>query len=249
MSPRVALVTGAAGGIGNAVAERLGADGWVVAAADTAAVSSVAGSIHGYALDVRHSDEVRAVVSTIVDRFGGLDAVVNCAGTGGPTSGALTVGVDEFRTVFDINVLGTFLVSQAAAKAMIRLRRPGRIINMGSVFGQQAVPDGIAYCASKGAITLLSQSLSLELAPEAITVNTIAPGYIWTPMHEKEITLRAERDNISFDDERRAIRSSIPLQRHGTGADIAGAVCWLLSSDADYVTGQTISVNGGVFLT
>jgi NAD(P)-dependent dehydrogenase (short-subunit alcohol dehydrogenase family) len=125
----------------------------------------------------------------------------------------------------------------------------GTIVNLGSLFGQQGVPFGAPYCMSKGAIALLTHSLALELAPHGITVNTIAPGNMATEMHFDELRDRAARAGGTFDAELEAARAEVPLGRHGTGEDVAGAVAWLASAGAAYVTGQTIAVNGGVLLT
>lgn len=246
---RVALVTGAGRGLGRAIADRLLADGWSVAAADLEPADL--GSEHGIgcAVDVSSQKDVEAYVACAVERFGRIDAVVNNAGIGGPTDPVVETDPAEFMRVLAVNLLGPFLVARAAAPVMIAAGAGGRIVNIGSLFGQQAVADGAAYCSSKGGLVLLTQSLALELARYGITVNTVAPGNMWTAMHEAEIELRAAQSGRSFDDEREQVRRSVPLGRHGTGDDIAGAVSWLLGEDARYVTGQTVSVNGGVFLT
>ena len=125
----------------------------------------------------------------------------------------------------------------------------GAIVNLGSIFGQQGVAGGAAYCASKGGVALLTHSLSLELAPFRVRVNTIAPGNMASEMHWEDLRAQAAARGSSFEEEAERVRASIPLGRHGTGEDLAGAVVWLLSDDASYVTGQTIGVNGGVLLT
>ena len=140
-------------------------------------------------------------------------------------------------------------VARAAIPHLRRTAPGSAIVTLGSMFGQQAVARGSAYCASKGAVTSFMQGLALELAPEGIRVNSIAPGNMLTDMHRDELAMRADEAGVSLAEMTEQVRSSIPLQRHGVAADIAGAVAWLLSSDADYVTGQTISVNGGVILT
>jgi NAD(P)-dependent dehydrogenase (short-subunit alcohol dehydrogenase family) len=117
------------------------------------------------------------------------------------------------------------------------------------MFGQRGVPFGASYCASKGGVALLTQSLALELAPHGVRVNTVAPGNMATDMHFDELRARADRNGSSFDDEVAAARAEVPLGRHGTADDVAGAIAWLASGDADYVTGQTIAVNGGMLLT
>lgn len=264
MSTRVALVTGAARGLGHSIARRLLADGWAVAAGDLEPVPLEPGSLESgplesgslesgraisCAVDVSSVDDVTAFVTRTVERFGRIDAVVNNAGVGGPSQAVVDTDPADFVRVLEVNLVGAFLVARAAAPVMADAGRGGRIVNLGSLFGQQGVANGAAYCASKGGVTALTQSLALELAPHGITVNTVAPGNMWTQMHADDVMARAAQANHTPDEEREAIRRSIPLGRHGTGEDIAGAVAWLLSEDAAYVTGQTISVNGGVYLT
>jgi NAD(P)-dependent dehydrogenase (short-subunit alcohol dehydrogenase family) len=132
---------------------------------------------------------------------------------------------------------------------MIAQGTGGAIVNVGSLFGQQGVAHGAAYCASKGGVTLLTHSLAAELAPHGIRVNSVAPGHMATEMHFDELRERAARGGTSFEEEREAARDAVPLGRHGTGEDVAGAVAWLASDDAAYVTGQTIAVNGGLLLS
>lgn len=249
MSPRVALVTGAAQGLGRSITERLLADGWTVSAADVTPTSFEADRALTCIVDVSLADDVARYVERTVEHFGRIDAVVNNAGIGGPTKAVVDTDPADFVRVLQVNLVGSFLVARAAASVIIEARRGGRIVNLGSLFGQQGVAGGAAYSASKSGVTALTHSLALELAPHGITVNTVAPGNMWTQMHAEEVAARAAQGQRTFDEEREAIRTSIPLGRHGTGDDIAGAVAWLLSEDAAYVTGQTISVNGGVYLT
>ena len=125
----------------------------------------------------------------------------------------------------------------------------GAIVNLGSIFGQQGVANGAAYCASKGGVALLTHSLALELAPHAIRVNTVAPGNMLTEMHLDDLRVGATERGVALDEEIERVRATVPLGRHGTADDVAGVVAWLASPDAAYVTGQTIGVNGGVILT
>jgi NAD(P)-dependent dehydrogenase (short-subunit alcohol dehydrogenase family) len=249
MSPRVALVTGAAQGLGRSIAGRLLADGWAVSAADLTPTPIDADESLSCTVDVSSQDDVARYVERTLERFGRVDAVVNNAGIGGPSKAVVDTDPADFVRVLEVNLVGSFLVARAAASVMIGAGRGGRIVNLGSLFGQQGVAGGAAYSASKSGITALTHSLALELAPHGITVNTVAPGNMWTQMHADEVAVRAARANRTPEEEREAIRGSIPLGRHGTGDDIAGAVAWLLSEDAAYVTGQTVSVNGGVYLT
>jgi NAD(P)-dependent dehydrogenase (short-subunit alcohol dehydrogenase family) len=241
-----AIVTGAAGGLGGAVAERLAADGWSLALVDVAQPPALGLALTGSVADEAFA--ARAVEET-VERFGGLDLLVNAAGIGGENHPVVDLPLAELRRVLDVNAVGSFVFAQAAARAMIPRGRGGCIVNFGSIFGQQGVAEGAPYCMSKGAITLLTQSLAVELAPHRIRVNTVSPGNMATEMHWDHLRWLAAERGTSFDAERAAVAASVPLGRHGSGADIAGAVAWLASDDAAYVTGQTIGVNGGVFLT
>ncbi len=254
-----ALVTGGARGLGEAIAARLVREGWSLALLDTApAVSQTAErlaalgdgvTVLAFTGDVRDADRVDAVVAEVVSRLGGLDLLVNNAGIGGPSSDLVDTPLEEVRRVLDVNLFGAFIVARAVARAMIDRGGGGCIVNMGSFYGQQGVAGGAAYCASKGGVALLTHSLALELSPHGIRVNTIAPGNMATEMHWQGLREDAALRGTRFEDEVEAVRASIPLGRHGSGDDVAGAVVWLAGEDAAYVTGQTIGVNGGALLT
>jgi NAD(P)-dependent dehydrogenase (short-subunit alcohol dehydrogenase family) len=242
MGPLRALVTGGARGLGAAVVARIVRDGARVAVIDLADGVDFVG-------DVSDEEFVARAVPEAAGRLGGLDLLVNNAAIGGSTADLADTSSAEVRRVLEVNLLGAFLVAREAARVMIAQGTGGLIVNLGSIFGQQGVAGGAAYCASKGGVALLTHSLALELAPHGIRVNTIAPGNMATEMHWADLRERAARAGTSFTDEVERVRATIPLGRHGTGADIAGAVVWLASEDAAYVTGQTIGVNGGALLT
>jgi NAD(P)-dependent dehydrogenase (short-subunit alcohol dehydrogenase family) len=260
-----AIVTGAARGLGAAIAGRLARDGADVALLDVnadvvAAAERLAGHVGraeaardgrvtvGLVADVSDEIAAAAAVDRAVHALGGVDVLVNNAGTGGPDTDVTGTSLAEFRRVLDVNLTGTFLMCRAAAKVMIGQGSGGVIVNMGSVFGQQGVAGGAGYCASKAGVALLTHSLALELAPHGIRANTIAPGNMATEMHWDELRSRAARSGTTFDEQVEMVKASVPLGRHGTGGDIAGVVAWLVSPDAGYVTGQTIGVNGGIWL-
>jgi NAD(P)-dependent dehydrogenase (short-subunit alcohol dehydrogenase family) len=236
-------VTGAARGLGSGVAERLDRDGWAVARIDVAPEPGV------LVADVADEAQAEAAFAAGTAALGGLDLLVNCAGIGGPDTAVADTPLDEFRRTLDVNLVGAFILARAAARTLTAQGTGGAIVNIGSMFGQRAVPYGAPYCVSKGGLALLTQSLALELAPHRIRVNTVAPGNMATEMHFDELRGRAERNGRSFEEEVDAARAEVPLGRHGTGADVAGAVAWLASDDAAYVTGQTIAVNGGILLS
>lgn len=253
------IVTGAARGLGEGIATRLAADGGRVALVDVDdAVLATAERIHGSSAeavtlgmrcDVSNEEDVESVVAEVLDRFGGVDLLVNNAGVGGPLAPVVDLPLEEFRRVLDVNLVGTFLMARACALWMTRAGTGGCIINIGSIFGQQGTANGAAYCASKGGVALLTHSLALELAPLGIRVNTIAPGNMLTEMHISDLRIEAAAQGVPLDEQIERVRATVPLARHGSGEDVAGVVAWLASPDASYVTGQTIGVNGGVLLT
>ena len=257
-----AVVTGAARGLGQAVAARLAAGGASVALVDispevTATAERIAaglapgaaGRTPGIVADVADEAACEAAIAAAAEALGGLDALVNNAGIGGPDTNVVDTEFAAFWSVLRVNLGSAFLASRAAARLMITAGAGGAIVNLGSIFGQQGVPGGAGYCSSKAAVALLTQSLALELAPHDIRVNTIAPGNMATEMHWDELRSRARASGTTFEEQVELVARGVPLGRHGTGADIAGAVSWLVSADAGYVTGQTIGVNGGVWLS
>ena len=249
------VVTGAAGGIGEAITTRFvgeGARTFLVdldpSVEETAAqLGSSASGVAGWvAADVSSAEDVDAAIDKALVALGGIDVVVNCAGIGGPASTAATMDPGDFRRVIEVNLVGTFLWSRAGARQMLRQETGGAIVNVASLFGQQGVVGAAAYGASKAGVSLLTQSMARELGPHGIRVNAVAPGHIATEMHWDELRARAARAGRSFEEEREKVLREVPLGRHGTGTDVAAVVVWLASDDAGYVTGQTIGVNGGV---
>jgi len=236
-----ALVTGAARGIGKAIATRLGAEGWTVALLDvlqSEAEASAAGIDGAVGLGADISDE--ASVEAALDTFGGpLDLVVNNAGIVrfGPL---LDLAVDDFAAVTRVNLVGTFTVARAAARRMRDANVRGSIVNITSMNGVAPGPNGGAYGATKAAIALLTQQMAIEWGPLGIRVNAIAPGLILAGMS----------DPIYADPEiREARESKVPLGRLGTADDIASLVVFLASTESSYITGQNILVDGGVTMS
>ncbi len=254
-----ALVTGAARGLGEGVAARLVDDGWAVALVDIAATvrttaSALAGEhgdrrAIGIVADVSDPADVERAVRAAIDRLGPLDLLVNVAGIGGGVTDLVDTSVEEIRRVLDVNLLGTILAAREVARGWVASGRAGSIVNIGSIFGQHGVAGGVAYGASKGGVSTATQALAAELGPHGIRVNTVSPGNMATEMHWDDLRARAAATGASFESLVEEVRRTIPLGRHGTGDDIAGAVVWLASEDAAYVTGQTIGVNGGVLRT
>ncbi|CAB4872023.1 unannotated protein [freshwater metagenome] len=236
-----ALVTGAARGIGKAIATRLGAEGWTVGLLDVslaeaqAAAADIEGAV-GLGADI--ADE--ASVEAALEVFGGpLDLVVNNAGIVrfGPL---LDLSVDDFAAVTRVNLVGTFTVARAAARRMREAKVRGSIVNITSMNGVAPGPNGGAYGATKAGIALLTQQMAIEWGPLGIRVNAIAPGLILAGMS----------DPIYADPEiREARESKVPLGRLGTADDIASLVVFLASMESSYITGQNILVDGGVTMS
>lgn len=247
LTGRRALVTGAGSGIGRAIALALAecgadvavhygrsADGAAAAAKEIGAAGRRATTVQA---DLTESDQARRCVDTAVDFLGGLDVLVNNAGH---LVGRCPVAEmeDEFwASVMDVNVTSTFLATRAAIPHVTESAH-GRIVNMASLAAENGGgPGSAAYATAKAAVLGFTKGLAKELAPQGVTVNSVAPGFIGgTAFH----------DTFTTDEARTKIVGGVPLQREGTPQDVAGAVCYLASDLAAYVTGETIDVNGGV---
>jgi NAD(P)-dependent dehydrogenase (short-subunit alcohol dehydrogenase family) len=251
-----ALVTGAAQGIGLAVAERLAEDGWSLCLLDVLdSVREVAERLGsgsrapGVVCDVGDvADEscCDAAVKHAVDEFGGLDALIHSAGIDGREAPVAELELDEFKKVIDVDLIGSFLMARACARQMIAQDSAGGIILISSTAAHSPSADDSAYSASKAGLEALMRSLALELAPRGVRVNAIAPGPIDIGMHRAWLAHIAGVKGTDFQTELLAVRKEIPLGRHGTGRDVAGVVAWLLSEDSSFVIGQTIIVDGGI---
>jgi 3-oxoacyl-[acyl-carrier protein] reductase len=242
LSGRVALVTGASRGIGRAIATRLAAQGaHVVAAARGDNARAVAeeimnggGRAEAIALDVTAAGDPEKAVGGVVERHGRIDVLVNNAGIARDQL-MLRMKREDWDAVLGTNLTAAFTLTQAALKPMVR-QRSGRIICISSVVGQSGNAGQANYAASKAGLIGFSKAVALEVASRGITVNVVAPGLIETDM-TREIT----------DSARAEWASKIPLRRLGTPDDIAGAVCFLASDEASYITGQVLAVNGGMY--
>jgi NAD(P)-dependent dehydrogenase (short-subunit alcohol dehydrogenase family) len=241
---RIALVTGAARGIGRAVAlalARAGAD-LALGFRDVHAAGDVADAIRALGrralplqMDVTRPAEVSAAVGEAVRHFGRLDVLVNNAGIG-PPNPAEAVTETDFDATLAVNLKGTFFVSQAAGRAMIAAGRGGRIVNLSSQAGFVALPTESVYCMTKAAIAHLTKCLAVEWAPHGINVNAVAPTFIRTPGTVKWL------ENETF---RRDLLARIPLGRVGDPPDVAAAVVFLCSPAAAMITGSTLLIDGG----
>lgn len=257
LSGQVALVTGGALGIGQAIAFRLaeaGAD-LVIADVDLAAaqhtasqIASRGGRAQAVRADVREAADVEAAVQAAVSAFGRLDILVNNAGIF-PLIPVLDVPEDVWDRVIDINLKGAFLFAKAAAKQMVQAGRGGKIINLASV--DAVHPNGMAtpYNASKGGVLMLTKGLALELAPHKILVNAVAPGGITTPGTDEARSRVAQAAGIPNDAILQGWIQRVPLRRMGEADDVAKVVLFLASRAADFMTGELIVVDGGYLLS
>jgi len=244
LKDKVAVVTGASRGIGRVIALALAAQGAriVLSARNAEALESVAAEIRGnggealvVAGDVSVSADAEKLMAEAVATYESVDILVNNAGI---TRDGLLVRMkeDDWDLVMDINLKGAFLCAREAAKVMTK-KRFGRIINISSVVGEMGNPGQANYCASKAGMLGLTKSMARELAKRNITVNAVTPGFIVTDMTE-ELPEKVRNE----------LAAQIPLGRFGESEDIAQAVVFLASEAAGYITGQTLGVNGGMYM-
>jgi len=239
LNGRKALVTGATGGIGGAVARALHAQGATVTLSGTrrdaldALASDLGERVHIVEANLSDKDSVEALVPAAEATMGGLDILVNNAGITRDNL-LLRMKDEEWEAVLSVNLTAAFRLSRAAVRGMMR-RRHGRIVNIGSVVGSTGNPGQGNYAAAKAGLIGLSKALAAEVASRNITVNVVAPGFITSPM----------TDALN-EKQREAILTTVPAGRLGNGAEIGAAVVYLASDEAAYVTGQTLHVNGGM---
>jgi meso-butanediol dehydrogenase/(S,S)-butanediol dehydrogenase/diacetyl reductase len=255
---RSALVTGAAGGIGRAIAERLVADGLGVSVADLpssadqleALVASLGGPdvALGLTVDVTEAASVEAAVAAHVGHFGGLDVMVANAGIA-VTAPLLQITAKQWQLTMDVNVKGVLHCYQSAARQMITQGRGGRLIGAASVAAHRGGKWQSAYSASKFAVRGMSQSAAQELAEHQITVNVYSPGVVHTPMWEGIDAEMSRRRGTELGSEMAGMVAGIPLGRLEQPTDVAGVVAFLASPEAAYITGQSIVVDGGMWFS
>ncbi len=237
LTNQTALVTGATGGIGGAIARALATQGARVAVSGNAGprLEAIAAELAAPALpcDLAQAEQTDVLVPQAVAALGRLDILVHNAGVTRDNL-ALRMKDDEFATVIRVNLEAGFRLSRAALKPMMKARH-GRIVYITSVVGHTGNPGQVNYAASKGGLTAMAKALAQEVATRCITVNCVAPGFIASPMTD-----------ALTQPQQAAILARIPTARLGTGEEVAAAVAYLASAEAAYVTGQTVHVNGGM---
>jgi glucose 1-dehydrogenase len=243
---KVAIVTGAATGIGQAIAIAFAREGasvtvdYIGSESSTAqtmkAIQDAGGKAIPIAADISAPADVNRLISKTVEAFGRLDILVNNAGIEKKIA-FVDYPLDAWQKIMAVNLIGPFLCAQAAAKQMIRQGGGGRIINISSIHEDLPMPTNAPYCASKGGLRMLMRTIAVELAAHQITVNNIGPGAIYTPI---------DRDVESDSQLNKQILAEIPLGRWGKPEEVANLAVYLASDEAAYVTGSTLFIDGGM---
>jgi len=243
---KTVLITGGSQGIGQGIAFRLAEEGADIAVdyvGNSASADATVAQIQkrgrralAVQADISSVDQIHSMMKQTVDSLGGVDVLINNAGVEKHAS-IWEATEHDYDLVLTINLKGAFFASQAFVQHRMAVKKPGKIINISSVHEELPFPHFTSYCASKGGMKMMMRNLSIEVAPYGITVNNIAPGAIETPINSALLNdppkLKALLDNI-------------PLARLGQVSDVAGVAAFLVSSDADYITGATIVVDGGL---
>ncbi|MFT4769449.1 MAG: NAD(P)-dependent dehydrogenase (short-subunit alcohol dehydrogenase family) [Glaciecola sp.] len=267
ISNKVALCTGAGSekGIGAGILMHLAKQGYRIVVSDlgensgpdsngtaTQAMQNVVARITALGsecvaipCDVRDDRQVTRLFDETIDTFGQIDVLINNAGIGYLMKAFVDVPVDEWRLVMDVNLTGTFLCSQEAAKRMIDAGNGGRIINIASQAAKTGFPHLAAYVASKHGLVGLTRSNACELGEHGITVNAVCPNHITTELGARQNEYYAELQGLTVPEYLAAMKNRIPMKRHCTAQDVAAMVAFLASDDASYITGEALNVSGG----
>ena len=253
---KVAILTGAASGIGEAVAKRYLEEGARCVLVDVKPADAICAALaerHGARVltvraDVTRREDIDRIVAAALERFGGIDILFNNAAIFDMRP-LLDESWEIFDRLFAVNVKGLFFLMQAVARRMVEQGHGGKIINMSSQAGRRGEALVSHYCATKAAVLSYTQSAALALAPHGINVNGIAPGVVDTPMWEEVDALFARYEGRPLGEKKRLVGEAVPLGRMGVPADLTGAALFLASADADYITAQTLNVDGGNWMS
>ena len=259
MTKKIAVVTGAGSGIGRAIAAELAARDHTVVATDVnlaaaeATAKEIGGDATALALDVTDAAQAKSVAGDVARRHGAIDVWVSNAGIS-KMQRFIDVSPEDLRRTLAVNLEGMFVCGQAAAAVMIASASQGAagggvIVNVASMAGKQGrVPYLADYVASKFGVVGLTQAMAFELAPHGITVNSVCPGYVATPMQTRELGWEAALRGTTEDKVRQLYVDDTPLGRLETPQDVARAVAFLAGPDARFITGEALAVNGGAFM-
>jgi len=266
---KVAVCTGSgrANGLGAGILRRLAAEGCKVVISDlgnpdqflaaddigaTDDMTAVADELRAAGAevlvvpcDVRRDEDARNLIDTAVAEFGSVDILVNNAGVGYMLKPFTEVSLEEWQLVIDVNLTGAFLCSKYAAQHMIKAGNGGRIVNIASQAAKSGFPDLSAYVSSKHGMVGFTRAIASELGKHSITVNAVCPNHVTTGLGAKQNEYYANMQGLSVDEFLSAMRGRIPLGRPGLVEDTAGAVAFLASDDAQYITGEALNVSGG----
>jgi acetoin reductase-like protein len=254
LKDKVAVVTGGAQGIGEAIVRAYAAEGAHVVVADVATnkaealAASLGGKAFAHPLDVRDRASIDAAVAAAVERLGRIDILVNNAAVF-DMAPILEITPQSFDRQFAINVRGLLFTLQAVAAQMVRQGHGGRIINMASQAGRRGEALVGVYCATKAAVISLTQSAGLDLIRYGINVNGIAPGVVDTPMWDEVDALFAKYEGLPLGEKKRRVGAEVPAGRMGRPEDYGGAAVFLASDEAAYVVAQTLNVDGGNWMS
>ncbi|WP_447928665.1 MULTISPECIES: SDR family NAD(P)-dependent oxidoreductase [unclassified Vreelandella] len=255
LKDKVVLVTGGAGaGIGRAVAKQVLAEGGKVVLTDLRheALEQVAKELDApesviyMAADASSLDSMNAIVAKATETFGGLDAVIACAGTV-QVGNALELSEDAWRLEMTANLDTAFITAKAAMPALIE--RKGKFVIMSSLAGLQAMPSTCGYVTAKHALIGLMRSLAVDFGPQGVCTNAICPGWIRTPMADEEMQPVMERESLSLEGAYELVTSDTPLQRAGDPSEVADLCCFLASDRASLINGSVFSIDGGATAT
>jgi glucose 1-dehydrogenase len=246
LKDKVAIVTGGDTGIGKAICIALAREGAKVAIdfhGDRAPADALVKQLQitgatacAIAADISKPEEAKQLIDAAIERYGGIDIMVNNAGTE-EQHPFLEMPLEVYEKIIAVNLTGVWLCSQAAARRMVERKRGGRIINISSIHEEVTMPTNAPYCAAKAGVRMLARTLAVELAPYGITVNNVCPGAIDTPLDAP-----VKRDPEKYE----ALMSEIPLRRMGKPEEVAAMCVYLASDDAAYVTGASLFIDGGM---